>query len=67
MAFEEAKSRWDTRLAGLEAEIERAIAYVNEEVVPEIRKEGFRALHVAAEELRRLANRMDGSRSDRPR
>lgn len=67
MAEHEGKSRWEARLAGLEAEVERAIAYVNEEVVPEIRKEGFRALHAAAEELRRLANRMDGSRPDRPR
>ena len=61
------KSGWEARLAGLEGEVERAIAYVNEEVVPEIRREGVRALHAAAEELRRLANRMDGSGSDRPR
>ena len=66
MAEREAKRQWETRLAGLEGEVERAIAYVNEEVVPEIRKEGLRALHAAAKELRRLADRMDGSRGDRP-
>ena len=67
MAADETKSGWERRLAGLEAEVERAIAYVNEEVVPEIRREGVRALQAAAEELRRLANRMDGGRPDPPR
>ena len=67
MAERAGKSGWEARLAGLEGEVERVIAYVNEAVVPEIRKEGQRALQAAAEELRRLADRMDGSRGDRPR
>lgn len=48
--------------AKAEAEVRRVMAYLNEEVVPEVRREGSRALRMAAEELRRLAERMEDRR-----
>ena len=38
-----------------EAELQRVIRYMNDEVVPEVRREGSDALRSAAEQLRKLA------------
>lgn len=46
-----------------EAEVRRVIRYLNDEVVPEVRRDSSRALRAAAGELTRLAERMDGRRS----
>lgn len=46
----------------LEAESERVIAYLNDEVVPAIRHGSSRALRTAAEQLSRLAEYMERSR-----
>ncbi len=62
--MEERKGEWERQLedveARVEAEVRRVIAYLNDEVVPEVRRDGARALQRLALELRRLANRMDG-------
>jgi hypothetical protein len=47
----------------LEKESERVIAYLNSEVVPAIRNHSSKALRAAAEQLSRLAEYMDKSRS----
>ncbi len=47
----------------LEQESERVIAYLNREVVPAIRDHSSKALRTAAEQLNRLAEYMDQSRS----
>ena len=69
MPADEAKSggeqhKWEqtVREAGAraEAEVRRVITYLNDEVVPEVRRDGSRALRTAAAELARLAERMDG-------
>ena len=47
----------------VEQESERVITYLNNEVVPAIRNHSSKALHVAAEQLQRLAEYMDKNRS----
>jgi hypothetical protein len=47
----------------LEQEKEKAIAYINSEVVPAIRNHSSKALRTAAEQLQRLAEYMDKNRS----
>jgi len=65
MAADQQVTGWQAHVAVLESEIRRAISYIDEQVVPEIRKEGLRALHAAAADLRQLADRMDGIGKDR--
>jgi prophage antirepressor-like protein len=38
------------------------VTYINDEVVPEIRQNGSQALRTAAEQLQKLAQRMDERR-----
>ena len=45
-----------------EAELQRLIRYLNDEVVPEVRRESSAALHTAADQLRALAQKMDDRR-----
>ena len=47
----------------VEKESERVISYLNDEVVPSIRKGSSKALRVAAEQLHKLAEYMDKNRS----
>lgn len=64
------KQAWETRLrsaAGeMEAEVHRMIAYMNDKVVPEVRRNGSDALHAAATELRKLAERVDAANRQGP-
>jgi len=50
--FNEAKPR-------VEKELKRGIAYINDEVVPEVRQSSSKALKIAAEKLTKLAERID--------
>jgi hypothetical protein len=43
----------------MEAELRKAIDYVNDEVVPEARMQGAEALRKAAEKLRQVAQKLD--------
>ena len=45
-----------------EEELHRLIRYLNEEVVPDVRKHGSTALRTAAASLRDLAEKMDSKR-----
>jgi hypothetical protein len=42
------------------------VTYLNDEVVPDIRRNGSQALRVAAAELQKLAQRMDDRRAAAP-
>ena len=59
------KQPWDQRLreaAGhVEDDVRRLITYLNDEVVPDVRRNSSEALRAAAVELDRLARRMDES------
>lgn len=57
------KRPWEQRLheAGnrLDEDLRSFINYVNDEIVPDVRRNGSAALRAAAAELHRLAQRMD--------
>jgi hypothetical protein len=63
MANEIPKRLWEERLheAGnrIEEDIRDFVRYFNDEVVPDIRKNGSEAVRAAARELNRLAQKMD--------
>jgi hypothetical protein len=63
MANESPKRPWEERLhetgARIEEDVRDFMRYFNDEIVPDIRKNGSEALRAAARELNRLAQRMD--------
>ncbi len=64
MPVDTGKQPWESRLreAGAHAEedLRRVITYINDEVIPDVRRNGSVALRAAAAELARLAERIDG-------
>jgi glutamyl-tRNA reductase len=69
MANEDFK-RWEQQLreaaTHVEEDVKRVVTYLNDEVVPDIRRNGSQALRVAAAELQKLAQRMDDRRAAAP-
>ena len=63
MANESSKRPWEEQFheAGsrIEEEVRGFIRYFNDEIVPDLRKNGSEALRAAARELNRIAQRMD--------
>lgn len=63
MANENPKRPWEERLheasARMEEDVRDFVRYFNDEVVPDLRKNGSEALRAAARELNRMAQRMD--------
>ena len=63
MPTEEPKRPWEQQLrdaaAHLETDLKNVVRYINDEVVPEVRKNGSEALRAAAVELHKLAQRID--------
>ena len=63
MPNERSKQPWDDKVRRVaeqaEDEVQRVITYINDEVVPEVRRNGSAALKRAALELQRLAERID--------
>ena len=49
----------------IEEELRRAVRFIDEEVVPEVRRNSSAALRTASERLRKLAERMDDERRRR--
>jgi len=47
----------------VEEDLRRVLSYINDEVVPDIRRNGSQALRAASEELQKLAQRMDDRRA----
>ncbi len=70
MVGEGSRRGWEDHLkeAGdrLEEDLRRVVRYINDEVVPDVRRNGSEALRAAAEELQRLARRMDDKRAAGP-
>jgi len=66
MANEEPR-RWEQQLreaaARVEEDLRHVVTYINDEVVPDIRKNSSQALRSAAAELQKLAQRMDDRRA----
>ena len=73
MSTEQPKRAWDQQVrdaaAHLEADLKNVVKYINDEVVPDVRRNGSEALRAGAAELHRLAQRMEDlarSRSSPP-
>ncbi|HUY81646.1 MAG TPA: hypothetical protein VMU92_07975 [Acidobacteriaceae bacterium] len=49
----------------VEEEVRKVITYLNDEVVPEVRQNSSKALKVAAEQLRKLAEYLDNNAGGR--
>jgi len=49
-------------LPRVEEEVKKVIAYLNDEVVPQVRQNSSQALRIAAEHLSRLAEHLDKRR-----
>jgi hypothetical protein len=66
MPIGEPKS-WEQQLrdgvARAEEELRRVLTYINDEVVPDVRRNGSEALRAAAAEMQKLAQRMDDRRA----
>ena len=58
---------WEQQLkeaaARAEEELRRVVTFINDEVVPEVRRNGSHALRAAAEEMQKLAQKMDDPRA----
>ena len=71
MTSGETKQAWEQRLrehaARLEEEVRRVVDYINDEVVPDVRRHGSQALRAAASELHKLAERMDDHNQNAPK
>jgi len=50
----------------IEMELRHTIAYINDAVVPQVRRESISALRTAADKLRELADRFDQPKDPRP-
>ena len=50
----------------MEEDVQRLMKYINDEVVPDVRRNGSVALRAAATELHRLAERMDHANRQPP-
>lgn len=65
-----ARKPWEQTLhevgARVEDDLKRLVNYINDEVVPDVRKNGSEALKAAAAELHRLAEKMDDRRAPPP-
>ncbi len=46
-----------------DAELQRVLRYINNEVVPDVRRESSNALRIAAEQLRKLADYMESKKT----
>ncbi|HWZ53037.1 MAG TPA: hypothetical protein VNW54_16395 [Granulicella sp.] len=66
----EPKQPWQERLheatAHVEEDLRRVVSYINDEVVPDVRRHGSEALRVAAQELHKLAERLEAQRRTPP-
>src|SRR5579859_2880959 len=60
--FDQTKRKLDEAASKIEQEIKGVVQHLNDHVVPKIRVEGTNALRNMAEELRKLADRMDDTK-----
>jgi hypothetical protein len=63
MSSEEPKRPWEQQLreaaSRVEEDLRGVVKYINDEVVPDVRRNGSEALRAAAAELQKLARHMD--------
>jgi hypothetical protein len=65
--FEDFGRKIDEKFQGakpkVEAELQKLVRYINDEVVPDVRREGSHALRAAAEQMRKLAEYIESRHS----
>ena len=70
MSTETANKPFEARLreaaAHVEEDLRRVATYINDEVVPEVRRNSSDALRTASAELRKLAERLDAANQRTP-
>jgi len=70
MSSDNARTPFEARLreaaSHVEEDLRRVAAYINDEVVPDVRRNGSQALRAAAAELHKLAERMDNANRPSP-
>jgi hypothetical protein len=59
-------SRIEEAVELIEMELRHAVAYVNDAVVPQVRKESISAMRTVADKLRDLADRIEREKGPRP-
>lgn len=64
--FSQTKRKLDEAASKIEQEIKGVIQHLNDHVVPKVRNEGTQALRSAADQLRKLADRMDNTKAQNP-
>jgi urease accessory protein UreH len=64
--FSQTKRKLDEAATKIEQEIKGVLQHLNDHVVPKVRSEGTQALRSAAEQLRKLADRMDDTKGQNP-
>ena len=60
--FDQTKRKLDEAASKIEQELRNVIRHLNDQVVPKMRTEGTQALRSVAQELQRLADRLDNSK-----
>ena len=60
--FDQTKRKLDEAASKIEQELRKVIRTLNEEVVPKMRTEGTHALRNVAQELQKLADKLDDSK-----
>jgi hypothetical protein len=60
--FDQTKRKLDEAASRIEQEIKGVVQHLNDNVVPKLRTEGTHALRNMADELRKLADRMDDTK-----
>lgn len=55
------EAKFSEKMPRVEEEVKKVIGYLNDEVVPDVRKNSSRALRAAAEQLAKLADRLDSA------
>ena len=64
--FSQTKRKFDEAASKIEQEIKGVIQHLNDHVVPKVRSEGTQALRSAADQLRKLADRLDDTKGQTP-
>jgi hypothetical protein len=59
------ENRWEDVGAKTQEELRRIVQFLNDEVVPEVRRSGSTALRSAADKLQKLAQHMDEANDSR--
>jgi TRAP-type C4-dicarboxylate transport system substrate-binding protein len=60
--FDQTKRKLDEAASKIEQELKKVIRTLNDEVVPKMRTEGTHALRNVAQELQKLADKLDDSK-----